>query len=321
MRRPSPHRPGFGRFQLAVALCLLSGATALSAPLFRSNDVVAFAGGASVVAADHAGAVEMILTLSNPGLNLRFRNVGWEGDSIFEQPRELNFPPLTQVLRQTQATVVCTQFGSLEALDPAASVEAFRGAYGRLLDQIIPVTPRVVLVIPPPFEPQSPPLPNFARPIETLAAFAGSIRSLAASRQLPLIDLHQVFVQQPPAVPWTFDGRELNPAGHRTAAAAWAKELGEPALAKAALDFAFWKRDDIAPLHAAVTTKNRLWFDYWRPMNWAFLHGDRTEQQSSRDHRDRAIRWFPSEMEQFVPLIVEAEIRIESLAAQVRLRP
>ncbi|HMO66627.1 MAG TPA: hypothetical protein PKE47_15630, partial [Verrucomicrobiota bacterium] len=68
----------------------------------------------------------------------------------------------------------------------------------------------------------------------------------------------------------------------------------------------------------AVIAKNRLWHGYWRPANWAFLWGDRTEQPSSRDHRDRSVRWFPAEMEEFVPLIREAEARIESLAAQVR---
>ena len=49
-------------------------------------------------------------------------------------------------------------------------------------------------------------------------------------------------------------------------------------------------------------------------MNWAFLGGDRIEQPSSRDHRDPKVRWFPGELEQFGPLIEQAEAMIGELA-------
>src|SRR6266446_3256251 len=73
--------------------------------------------------------------------------------------------------------------------------------------------------------------------------------------------------------------------------------------------------DSAERLRQMIQAKNRLWFDYWRPMNWAFLHGDRTEQPSSRDHRDPKIRWFPEEMEKFRPLIEAKEKEIWSAAA------
>src|SRR6185369_6396731 len=68
----------------------------------------------------------------------------------------------------------------------------------------------------------------------------------------------------------------------------------------------------------AIIAKNRLWFDYWRPQNWAFLNGDRITQPSSRDHRDPNIRWFPAEMEQFLPLIAAREEEIWKLAAELK---
>ena len=74
-------------------------------------------------------------------------------------------------------------------------------------------------------------------------------------------------------------------------------------------------------LRLATVEKNRLWFDYWRPMNWAFLNGDRTEQPSSRDHLDPTQRWFPTEMERFVPLLYHAEIDINHLAASLPSSP
>ena len=292
-----------------------------AASLFRTNDVVAWVGGASVVATDHSGLLETALTLAHPGHRLRFRSIAWEGDTVFAQPRELNFPPATQVLRRVQATVVCTQFGSLEALEPELRTEAFAQAYRQLLAALRSVTPRLVLVVPPPFEPQAPPLPDFASANERLARYASAIRSLAAEFDLPSIDLHRALLERPPPAPWTFDGREWNPPGHRALAAAWMRELGRPAFAEHLASSDLWQRAEIADLLAAVSRKNRLWFDAWRPTNWAFLAGDRTEQQASRDHRDRTIRWFPAEMEEFDPLVAEAEQRIESLASQAGVTP
>jgi hypothetical protein len=71
-------------------------------------------------------------------------------------------------------------------------------------------------------------------------------------------------------------------------------------------------------LHAAIVAKNRLWFHYTRPQNWAFLAGNRTNQPSSRDHLDPSKRWFPEEMEQWVPLIEAKEKEIWALAAAPR---
>ena len=70
-------------------------------------------------------------------------------------------------------------------------------------------------------------------------------------------------------------------------------------------------------LRQLILEKNRLWFDYWRPQNWAFLHGDRVEQASSRDHRDPKKRWFPEEMEKFLPLIEAKQREIWKLAAEI----
>ncbi|MBL9126865.1 MAG: hypothetical protein JNL97_04430 [Verrucomicrobiales bacterium] len=297
----------------------LAGSPSRAASPFSTNDVVAWVGGAGAVAADHGGWVETVLVLSHPGYRLRFRGVAWEGDTVFGQPRELNFPPPARVLRDVGATVACLQFGALEALDPEVDPTSFREAYRRLVGELRAVGPRLVLVVPPPFEPQSPPLPDYSDANERLARLAAEIRALAVASNLTTIDLHRAFLDRPPTSPWTFDGREPNPSGHRALAAAWLRQLDAPSLADRFASDAFWRRSDIAELHDAVARKNRLWFDAWRPMNWAFLAGDRTEQQASRDHRDPKIRWFPAEMEQFGPLVTEAEIRVESLARQTAI--
>jgi hypothetical protein len=70
-------------------------------------------------------------------------------------------------------------------------------------------------------------------------------------------------------------------------------------------------------LRQSIIAKNKLWFDYWRPQNWAFLAGDRINQPSSRDWRDPSIRWFPPEREEFLPLIKAKEKEIDALAQKL----
>jgi hypothetical protein len=307
----------------SLACLAASSVPVQAASPFQPRDVVAWLGGSSVVAADQAGLLETAITLAHPGHALRFRCLAWEGDSVLHQPRDLNFPSTTNLLHRIGATVACIEFGALEALTPgpAQHPESFRRAYAHLLDTLQPTATRIVLVVPPPFEPQAPPLPDLSEANSRLDAIAQAIRNLASERNLPLIDLHRRLTEQPPRQPWTFDGREPNPHGHRAIAAAWIHELGFPNLATKVASPDEWRHPDLAALLQAVNHKNRLWFDSWRPMNWAFLAGDRTDQQASRDHRDRNIRWFPAEIESYAPLLTEADLRIESLARQRTITP
>src|SRR5439155_4945101 len=115
----------------------------------------------------------------------------------------------------------------------------------------------------------------------------------------------------------TEDGLQFTPRGHALVARAFARQVGLDRPADAAgepNDRGVWANAGYERLRQAVVAKNRLWFNYWRPQNWAFLGGDRTEQPSSRDHRDPKVRWFPVEMEKFVPLIEAKEREITELA-------
>src|SRR3954452_5645921 len=51
------------------------------------GDVVAFIGGEAIVRAGESGHLESVLAASAPGNHVRFRNLGREGDTVFEQPR------------------------------------------------------------------------------------------------------------------------------------------------------------------------------------------------------------------------------------------
>lgn len=303
---------------LGVIVGGVSAAIAASAPtmVFRTNDVVAFVGGANVAAAQQSGHLEALLSMAHPTHRLRFRNFGWEGDTVFAQPRDVGFPPLTNLLRKAGATVVFLQFGAMEAFAGTNDLARFVAAYERTLDDFARVTPRLVLVTPPPFEQPRPPLPDVSKRNPDLAAHVEAIHGLAKRRNLPVVDLFAEFGSGNTSLALTFDGQQLTERGQGLVAAGFMSQLGLPDLAKRTGPIGYngsWKNEAAEALRREIIAKNRLCFDYSRPMNWAFLGGDRVEQPSSRDHRDPKVRWFPGEMEEFVPLIEKAEARIREL--------
>jgi hypothetical protein len=111
-------------------------------------------------------------------------------------------------------------------------------------------------------------------------------------------------------LPRTNDGVTLTPTGVIEATLCLADALRLPAV----------KMQDIdpeGPIPLALRAKNRLWHDYWRPSNWAFLHGDRTQQPSSRDPVNPQLRFFPAEQEKYLPLIKEAEEKVYKLVEEL----
>jgi predicted neuraminidase len=294
----------------------------------QTNDVVAFVGGADVAAAQRTGHLEALLAAKFPGA--KFRNFGWEGDTVYKQPRDFNFPPLRENLKKAGATVIVLQFGRMEALTtPVYSnldsshyplfdyLERFESAYNKLLDEFAPIASRMVLVTPPPFEKGD--VRDLSQENSALLSYCEVIRRIANARHLQVIDLAKQLTAQREAL--TLDGLQLTPRGQAFVAAAFAREIGAGDLADLAGvpdKNGVWPNPAFEQLRGDVRVKNRLWFDYWRPQNWAFLGGDRTEQPSSRDYRDPKIRWFPEEMKRFTSLISDAETQIESAANALR---
>ena len=276
---------------------------------FTSNDVVGFVGGGDIAAAQFTGHLESLLAREFPGT--RFRNFAWEGDTVFAQPRDYNFPPLKEHLKKAQATVVIFQFGRTEALSDERA--DFKAAYLKMLSEIQNIIPRVILVMPIAFEKPSQPLPDLTQRNSELRDISQTIRDIAQGKNLPLIDLFSALQNQSDRI--TEDGLQVTSFGHSVVARAFAESMGIN-VTDIANPEGKWQNVKLEKLREAVIAKNRLWFNYWRPQNWAFLGGDRTEQPSSRDHRDPKIRWFPEEMKKYPKLIAEQEKQIEALASQ-----
>ena len=308
---------------ILLSCLLVARIAAAEAPrelTLRTNDVVAFVGGSDVAAAQFTGHLEALLAVKFPGA--RFRNFGWEGDTVFTQPRDVGFPPLGEHLKRAGVTVLFLEFGRAEAVSDKRSARDFLAAYEKLVTECAKQTTRIILVTPPPFESAADPLPDLSKRNKELAARANAVWTLAQKRGLPLVDLFIEFDGASHVEPrLTDNGLQITPRGHALIAAAFVRQLGFGELAARAGDVnstGEWSHSRFEKLRQIVTEKNKLWFNYWRPQNWAFLGGDRTSQPSSHDHRDPKVRWFPAEMQKYGPLIAAKESEIELAAAQLR---
>jgi hypothetical protein len=202
-----------------------------------------------------------------------------------------------------KATVCVLDFGQGEAYDGLQHLERFAERLHQWVLDCQALGTRVILVTPIPVTRNDPP------PIE---AYAQRIRDIARRQNLPVIDVFEAARSQKDL---SIDGRKLTESGQaRVAASAlkpWLHGLVVPQTDPAGR----FPEPSWEALRQAVIERNALWKGYSRPTNWAFLAGDRTEQLSSRDHRDPKIRWFPAEMEQFVPLLQAADQKTDALAA------
>lgn len=294
------------KFFLPLLAVLAVSATALSIraaePFLKPNDVIVLVGGQDMVAAGELGRLEANLQQSFPGYHLKVRSLAWEGDTVFEQPRMLNYPSLEHQLDELGATVVIMQFGQMESAAGERGLPAFAAAYDSMIRRLCgDGRRRVVLVEPTPILGRNEPGERKA-----IQEYSEAVATL--SKRVP--DALFVSLQKLGEVELTHaDGRHLN-------------VLGQAGLARAiSLSLGASDRIDSPPvseeMRKLVTKKNNLWDRYRRPQNWAFLAGDRITQASSRDHLDPTKRWFPEEMKEFVPLIEAKDREIWDLAAKV----
>lgn len=290
------------RLLFVLLFCLLPGlGRAEDQPLLKPGDVVAFVGGEEMVAAAETGHLELLLTRALPEARLKFRSLAWEGDTVYEQPRDLNYPSLNDQLDEIGATVVLVQFGLMECLAGPAHLPNFTDAYTKLAQRLgAGGKRRLILLTPTPVADERSLGARFA----ALPAYVEAIRALAAREHLPVLSPAEEIKLAPANYR---DGIHLNDSGHQALAAALARRLG------AAAGNEPTSTDELR-LADAIRAKNRSWYHYARPQNWAFLNGDRTIQPSSRDHLDPSKRWFPEEMKQWLPLIAGKEEEIWTLA-------
>ena len=269
---------------------------------FNTEDTIVFSGGTNISSMQEDGWMETLMTAHFPNKKFHFRNMGWDGDNVFEQFRDEGFGSWQQNIDSIKANVVFVQFGQMESLDSTHSVDEFISSYRKMISSIKKQNRRIVILSPTPFEPsliavhnnplEKAPLERYVYEIQKMSQEEGCVY-VDLFYALKLDTLHSV----------TYDGIHLNENGFKKAASFIMKRFKYDQKISPGLE----------PLRQAVLEKNKIWFDYWRPGNWAFLHGNRTEQAFSRDWKDSRIRIFPEEMKAFASLLVAAENRIREV--------
>jgi putative heme-binding domain-containing protein len=236
------------------------------------------------------------------------RNLGWEGDTVFEQWRDESGEPWrrprdwSKQLSEIGATVVLAQFGQMEALRGTEKLAEFVGAYEKLLDQFAGAGRRLVLISPIPFgKPAAATIPELSKRNGEVQQYVEAIRDLAVRRGFQFVDLFTPISKSSARDRIVSEnGFHLNASGHLLVGELIAQQLGLPVR----------ELHSLPPVREAVIEMERLWFDYWRPMNWSFLEGDRTHVPFSRDWHDQEKRLFPEEMKEFIPLLQQADENI-----------
>lgn len=305
---------------LIAALAVLAPATRAAEPFFKPGDVVALVGGEDMVVAAELGYLETLIQLALPDHKLKFRSLAREGDTVFEQRRDLNYPKLEDQLDKMGATVVICQFGQMESLAGKEKVGEFVAAYEKLIGRLKGKDGARRIVIADPHYFGSFPSSGDGRPHPS--AYHVAISELAKTSGILRIES-----KLPAGTDAARDRIHLNMEGHKYWSIGLHDGLTGASVAEAALSTKSPTRSfpDVsenakanAQLRDLIAAKNRLWFHYYRPQNWAFLAGDRTNQPSSRDHIDRNKRWFPEELEKFVPLIDAKDAEIWALAKKLK---
>lgn len=269
------------------------------------GETISIMGGAMVFEMQKFGFLEAVMQQAHPDKQLKFRNLGWAGDTVYNQQRPMYFytekgdtregsiPDQRQKI-EPGTFILC--FGKMESLDGEEALPAFEKSYEGLIENLGKYTSRMILVEPFPFSDVGPAKDLSPERNEVLAMYSETIKDLAKRHSA-------IFVRSEEFPPDNFEsnGLYLTESGQKELARQIATGLG--------IEF-----EPKPYVLEAVQKKNVLWDQYYRPTNWAFLFGDRQWVPSSRDHKDESKRWFVEELEVIPGLVAEADQKIWEVA-------
>jgi lysophospholipase L1-like esterase len=184
------------RVILAVAFCcsLPSNSEALA---LQDEDKLVFIGNTFVERCQQYGYIESSMTLASGKKNLKFRNLGWSGDTVWGEARSYFGPPsegfarLKSDLIEFKPTVVILCYGGETAFTGTDGVSEFISGYGKMIDMIQEsVKPReVILMSPPPAENLGQSFPDMNEHNNRLALYSQAILQFAEKRKIGFADI------------------------------------------------------------------------------------------------------------------------------------
>ena len=271
---------------------------------FQNNDRVVLLGNTVVERAQKYGHLETALTLAAGEKNLRFRNLGWSGDTVYGDARSYFGPPqegfdrLKADLGRIKPNVVIICYGAVASFEGDDGLMDFIKGYNRLLDMINnAANPRaIVLVSPPPTESLGTPMPDMSKQNERLETYRAAISKLASIRKIHFADLFGEMKGSNTGL--TDNGLHYTEEGYAVLSSKLVKAMGlTPPTAK---QISSKSGQD---LRAKIVKKNKLFFFHWRPANETYLRLFRKHEQGNN----------AKELQKFIPIIEARESEIDGL--------
>ncbi len=243
---------------------------------FQPNDVVAVFGNGLADRMQHAPWVEAVLQSQLKGLNVRFRNMSFSGDTVNARPRSKGFTADEEYLKHVAPSVIFIMFGYNESFagpegaiayekNLVALVERYRG-----LRKQDGMDVRFVLLSPIAYETTGDPnLPDGTQLNGNLAAITQATRRAAEAVGATFVDLYsptvQLFAGRSERL--TVNGIHLSAGGYRELATIISKALlGKPAPAP----------ENVAAIYAASKDKNWHWHNRFRATDGNDVWGTRS---------------------------------------------
>ncbi len=282
---------------------LLSIIIPASAVTFEDNDTIVLLGNTMIERAQKYGHLETAISLSAGKKKLKFRNLGWSGDTVFGHARSYFGPPkegfdrLKSDLTELKPNLVIVCYGAVAAYDGEKGLPEFIAGYETLLSMIkSSASPReIVIVSPPPAESLGSPMPDMSEHNKRLALYSEALGKLARKHKLQFADF---FTTLGKSKGLTDNGLHFTPEGYQTAAPKFVEALGLSLATGNQL-----QSEHARKLREATIAKNKLFFFRWRPANETYLRLFRKHEQGNN----------VKELPMFDPLIADAEKQIEAL--------
>ena len=297
--------PMLGRVLFLVTLLSIPRLEAIT---FKDSDVVVFLGNTVIERAQKYGHLETSVTLAAGKKNLKFRNLGWSGDSVFGHARSYFGPPkdgigrLKADLAELKPNVVIVCYGAVAAFEGDKGLPEFIAGYEGLLNMIAETAnPReIVLVSPPPAESLGDPMPDMTEHNQRLAQYSNAIAELAKKRKLSFADFYTAVGTGGKGL--TDNGLHFHEKGYRVIAPKFTKALGLTPPNESQLE-----SERGGKLRETIVAKNKLFFHRWRPANETYLRLFRKHEQGNN----------VKELPMFDPFIAEREKEIETFRQSI----
>ena len=272
-----------------------------------NGDRVLFLGNSFFERALEYGYIETTLALSFPDRDITFRNVGWDGDTVFGHSRtggrrravfgdvEEGFQKMVEHVRLLKPSVIFLAYGANESFAGLGGVDNFKKGLQDLVEALSDSGKvRFVFFSPLPVSPKFLPDPSYLKERNTsLTAYSKVLSTIASKLRYPFVDLLGPLSN----TEFTTNGLHPNGKGYRLIAEEITDQLNLPS---ARIELTSSKSEE---LRLTIIKKNLLYFHRWRPRNDAFVYGERKNEQKIAQ----------TEPAQFEPFILKKESRIREI--------